>query len=148
MTWLSARAGGSMSVRATRCADVATPPPCSLLPIVRPAMDEQTTTIYGASDDLIEFDGAIDGEAGAVTAGGESTVILTAPDGATLMLMIGFCTRNPDGWSIAVETHGAQSPSWPMRFVPAPGDRGEGDPAIEITHPEGTTATCDGENVQ
>ena len=106
-----------------------------------------TTTIYGASDDLIEFDGAIYGEAGAYTGTPkDSTVIITAPDGATLTLAVGFCTRNPDGWSIAVETHGGQSPSWPMRFAPRP-DRPD-DPAIEITHPEGCTATCDGEPVQ
>lgn len=105
-----------------------------------------TTTIYGASDDLIEFDGAIYGEANAyITPPQDSTVILTAPDGATLTLKIGFCTSNPDGWGIAVQTHGAQSPSWPMRFVPRPGH--DEDPAIEIDVPEGTSATCDGEQV-
>lgn len=105
-----------------------------------------TTTIYGYSDDLIEFDGAIYGEAG-LGNGDESTVILTAPDGATLTLGLGFCTDNPDGWSITLQTHGPQSPSWPMRFVPAPGHHADEDPAIEIDVPEGTTATCDGEPV-
>lgn len=108
-----------------------------------------TTTIYGASDDLIEFDGAINGEAGAPIDGTPATVILTAPDGASLTLHVGFCCRemNRDGWAISVQSHGDQSPSWPMRFVATPGRNPESDPAIEITHPEGCTATCDGEPV-
>lgn len=111
-------------------------------------MPDQTTTIYGASDDLIEFDGAIYGESGAPN-GTPATVILTAPDGDTLTLHIGFCCpdMNRDGWAIRVQSNGDQSPSWPIRFVPAPGRNPEGDPGIEITHPEGTVATVDGEAV-
>lgn len=102
-------------------------------------------TIYGASDDLIEFDGAIYGEADAAW-GSDSTVILTAPDRSTLILSIGFCNENPDGWAITVKSWGAQTPSWPMRFAPRP-DRPDEDPAIIIDVPEGTVATCDGETV-
>lgn len=104
-------------------------------------------TIYGASDDLIEFDGAIFGEAPAHL-GADSLVILTAPDGATLNIRVGFGEDNPDGWAVTVASHGEQSPSWPMRFEPAPGRNPEGDPAIVIDVPEGTTATCDGEPVR
>ena len=102
-------------------------------------------TIYGASDDLIEVEGAVRGEAYLLDR--ESLVILTAPDGATLAFMVGFCSRNPDGWSIAVESHGRRTPPWPIRFVPRPDSGGNDDPAVVIDAPGGTVVTCDGEPI-
>ena len=102
-------------------------------------------TIYGASDDLIEVEGAVSGEAYLI--GSESWVILTAPDGATLDIMVGFCARNPDGWSIVVESHGSHTPPWPIRFVPRPDSGGNDDPAVIIDAPDGTVVTCDGEPI-
>lgn len=103
-------------------------------------------TIYGASDDLIEVEGAVRGEAYLI--GRESWVILTAPDGATLDIMVGFCSRNPEGWSIAFESHGRHTPPWPIRFVPRPGaDVFYDDPAVIIDAPDGTVVACDGEPI-
>ena len=109
-----------------------------------------TVTIFGASDDLIEFRGAIDGEAGARW-DDDSAVVLHSPSGETMVLLIGYCTANPDGWSICVE-----SGTWPHRITPRP--EYPEDQAIEIDVPvvgvqgaggvQGTWAECDGERVR
>ena len=92
-------------------------------------------TIYGASDDLVEVEGAVREEY--PLADPCSRLRLTAPGGASLDVVLWF-----DGaigaldWSISVEAVDAY-PSWPIRFHECPGY--EGDPAVTIDAPEGTT---------
>lgn len=105
-------------------------------------MTTSTIVIYGASDDLIEIDGAVCEEF-YLPQGGSADVLLVAPDGGSLVVNVGFCDRNIAGWHVAVESHGAQSVDWPMRFVPRPGD--DHDPAIEIDAPAGTTVAVPGQ---
>lgn len=100
-----------------------------------------TITIYGASDDLIEVEGYVSEEFD-IYGLGTVDVILTAPDGATLTIEVGFCEVNTDGWAIVLQSHGDQTPPWPIRFVPRPGANSEGDPAIQINVPDGTTVGC------
>ena len=92
-------------------------------------------TIYGASDDLVEVEGAVRDEY--PLADPCSRLRLTAPDGASLdvVLWFGICIGALD-WSIGVEAVDAY-PSWPIRFHERPGY--EGDPAVTIDAPEGTT---------
>lgn len=94
-------------------------------------------TIYGASDDLFEIDGpGINEEFGCWDR--RCVVGLYAPDGTSLIVW-GEFTR--DGWQIGVETNrvdGGPWPRWGMRWAERP-DR-EGDPALIITAPLGTTA--------
>lgn len=98
-------------------------------------------TIYGASDDLIEVDGDVKDEF--YLPGSDSAdVILTAPDGATLIVNVGFCDRNVDGWHVALESHGPHTPSWPVTFHPREHDPESEDPAVTIDAPAGTTVGC------
>ena len=92
-------------------------------------------TIYGASDDLVEVEGAVRDEY--PLADPCSRLRLTGPDGGTLdvVLWLGICIGALD-WSIGVEAVDAY-PSWPIRFHERPGY--EGDPAVTIDAPEGTT---------
>ena len=92
-------------------------------------------TIYGASDDLVEVEGAFRAE---YTLGDPcSRLRLTAPDGDSLDVVLWF-----DGvigtldWTISVEAVDSY-PSWPIRFHERPGY--PGSPAVTITAPEGTT---------
>lgn len=94
-------------------------------------------TIYGASDDLVVVNGAVRGE---YTLGDSYTRLrLTSPDGGSLDVVLCF-----DGvistldWTISVEAVDSY-PSWPIRFHECP--IYEGDPAVTITAPEGTTIT-------
>ena len=99
-------------------------------------------TIYGASDDLIEIE-ASDGRADEYDCYDErGHISLTSPDGDRLDVFLSYgpsVMRHADTsmeWTIAVAAlHGY--PSWPVRFTERP-DR-EGDPAVIITAPEGTT---------
>ena len=89
-------------------------------------------TFYGASDDLVEFDGAIRAE----FTSDQWRGLLTAPDGDALILTAEF--GNSAGlvdWVLGIENSDTW-PSWPIAFTTRP-DR-EGDPAIRITVPEGT----------
>jgi hypothetical protein len=94
--------------------------------------------IYGASDDLVEVDADVRDE---FNLGRDGTRLrLTAPDGQSLDVVAQFC---PPGdarldWTLAVEAHDSY-PSWPVRFTERPDY--EGDPAVEVDAPEGTTVT-------
>ena len=91
-------------------------------------------TIYGASDDLVEVEGAFCDEYSLGHAG--TRLRLTSPDGDTLDVTADFGNR-PGllDWAIAVEALNAY-PSWPLHFHERPGR--EGDPAITIDAPVGT----------
>lgn len=91
--------------------------------------------IYGASDDLVEVEGDIEGADeyntdnlnGIISFGGEE-----------LHIRVAFCPPNfPPGdleWQIAVYALNSY-PSWPFHFSQRP-DR-EGDPALHVIVPEG-----------
>ena len=92
-------------------------------------------TFYGASDDLVEFEGAIQEEFGAYDARPWRGK-LTSPDGDSLILTAEFDRpRSLADWTLGIENSGTW-PSWPIRFTERP-DR-EGDPVIVIDAPEGT----------
>lgn len=91
-------------------------------------------TIYGASDDLVEFRGAIYDEFNLY---GNWVGELIAPGGDSLIVSAVF--GNPGSksdWTLSVENNGTY-PSWPIHFTERPDM--EGDPAIVIDVPEGTT---------
>jgi hypothetical protein len=94
-----------------------------------------TITIYGASDDLVEVEGAIREE---YDLGGEGTRLrLTAPDGDSLDVYAQFGYRHGGlDWAVTVEAVDSY-PSWPIFFHERPGY--EGDPAVSIDAPTGTT---------
>ena len=109
-------------------------------------MTTTDVTIYGASDDLVEFkspDRSIYGEA-YLHGSGDSTVRLIAPDGQTLTIIVGFGTFAEE-WGIRIDVDAA-TPEWPVLPGRRP-DRGD-DPAVTVTVPAGTRATCDGEDVR
>ncbi|ANA86252.1 hypothetical protein SEA_LOZINAK_95 [Gordonia phage Lozinak] len=94
-------------------------------------------TIYGASDDLVEVEGAVRDE---FNLGRDGTRLrLRAPDGLQLDVAADFCNPVVGGrldWVIGVYAVNAY-PSWGIRFHERPGC--EGDPAVTIEVPEGTT---------
>lgn len=93
-------------------------------------------TIYGASDDLVELEGAINDEYNLFPDG--VLLRLTAPDGQSLDVSLDFDNRAIGGqldWTIAVGAVNAY-PDWPIRFHERPDY--EGDPAVTIDVPEGT----------
>ncbi|QAU06600.1 hypothetical protein SEA_WILLIAMBOONE_97 [Gordonia phage WilliamBoone] len=94
-------------------------------------------TIYGASDNLVEVEGDVSDE---FSLGRDGTRLrLTAPDGQSLDVAADFCNPVVGGrldWVIGVYAVNAY-PSWPIRFHERPDY--EGDPAVTIEAPEGTT---------
>lgn len=97
-----------------------------------------TLCIYGASDDCVEFEGAIRDEF-YVDRDGTWTGTLIAPTGEALKVKAVY---GPDEWEVSlgsVPDHA--SPDWPIHFGERP-DR-EGDPAIFLEVPEGTTVVDD-----
>ena len=97
--------------------------------------DTAPITIYGASDDLVEVEGAVREE---YTLGDDGTRLrLIAPDGDSLDVTADF-----DGvigslnWTLTVEAVDAYPP-WLIHFHERPGY--EGDPAVTIHAPVGTT---------
>lgn len=89
---------------------------------------------YGASDDLVEFEGGVKEE---FSAYGAWRGRLVAPNGDSLFLNAEFSKAGSESdWTLWVENSGTY-PDWPIRFGERPGC--EGDPAIIITAPEGTT---------
>lgn len=108
--------------------------------------DNQTATIYGASDDLIEFDGAIYGEA-SWPRDDAAKVTLKAPDGTKMRLRVQFCgPGHPDGWLVAVDENPGGW-SW-ERFDSNPDDEDADDVGVRVMVPQGTTAKCNGEKVR
>lgn len=97
--------------------------------------DTAPIVIYGASDDLVEVEGAVHDE---YQLGDDGTRLrLTAPDGDSLDVTAFF-----DGvigsldWALTVEAVDAY-PQWLIHFGERPGY--EGDPAVTIHAPVGTT---------
>lgn len=99
--------------------------------------DNATFLIYGASDDLVEVEGAVREEYGLGASG--TQLRLTAPDGQSLDVLLDF-GAGPAGaelaWTIGVYAASAY-PDWPIRFGERPGY--EGDPAVTIEAPADTT---------
>lgn len=98
-------------------------------------MAESTSklTIYGASDDLVEVEGAFVEE---FEAYGPWRGRVVAPSGEELIVTAEFGKpRAAADWTLGVENSDTW-PAWPIRYVERP-DR-EGDPAIEIEVPDGT----------
>ncbi|MBT8161040.1 MULTISPECIES: hypothetical protein [Arthrobacter] len=96
-------------------------------------MSTEPIIIYGASDDLIEVEGAISEE---FDCSGKWEGVLESPDGWRL----GVTAKFTGEWEIAVVASGeGWYPDWPIQFTERP-DR-EGDPAVKIWAPEGTTLT-------
>ena len=93
-------------------------------------------TIYGASDDLVEVEGAISEE---YYLGPHGTRLrLTAPDGESLDIALDFGNLTIAGrldWTISVAAVDCY-PTWPIRFHERPGY--EGDPAVTIDAPVGS----------
>ncbi|WP_190264853.1 hypothetical protein [Glutamicibacter nicotianae] len=87
--------------------------------------------IYGASDDLVEIEGAIREEFDIYE---PSTVVLESPGGEFMRVDIQYRRE----WEINVGSMtDVLTPSWPIRFGERPDN--EDDPAIIIDAPEGTT---------
>lgn len=103
-------------------------------------------TIYGASDDLVEVEGAVRDEydLGSEYSPNTTRLRLESPDGATLDVVLAFCvddgiTGGPRlDWTIALEARDAY-PSWPIHLHERPNY--EGDPAVTIDAPAGTTVS-------
>src|SRR3954467_9114062 len=104
----------------------------------------ESTEITGASDDLVEFDGAIYGES-PLGSGDRSKVTLRAPDGIKMRLEVEFCGEvNPDGWDV----HVVENPGgWVLERFQSRTDEGP-DWGLRVWAPEGTTAKCDGKKVR
>lgn len=111
-----------------------------------PALPAPNLTIYGASDDCLELEGAINEEF--YLAGGRATVELHAPTGARLYVTATYCA-DPDfhtreEWVIGVKAAAASTNwLWPIWITTRPGR--PDDPALCLYVPEGTIATLDGE---
>lgn len=60
------------------------------------------TRVYGASDDLIEFEGDVDGEVGYFSSEGQSALVVCS-DGTVLLMHYG----EPGIWRITILTSGA-----------------------------------------
>lgn len=91
--------------------------------------------IYGASDDLVEFEGAISEEFNTYD---RWEGRLHSPNGEALTIRAEFGAKGlyKAEWTLTVENTGTW-PAWPIRFGERP-DR-EGDPALIIDVPDGTT---------
>lgn len=100
-----------------------------------------TITIYGASDDLVEVEGAISDE---FQAYGPWAGTLRSPDGDELTVEAEFGRPGaPADWTIGIRST-ATYPAWPIHFAERP-DR-EGDPALVIEVPDGTVLVSDSED--
>ena len=107
-------------------------------------MKHATAVIYGASDDLIEFEGAIDGEVSWYS-DRPAKVVLKSPDGTKMRLRVQFCGEaHPDGWIVLVDDNPGEW-SW-ERFDSHP--KGEDDIGVRVEVPAGTTAKCNGKKVR
>lgn len=88
-------------------------------------------TVYGASDDLVEFTGYLDEEFGCYAKPWRGR--LESPDGEGLDLTLYY---GVSGWEISVTASENSYPAWPIYFGERP-DRA-GDPAVNMSVPEGT----------
>ena len=107
----------------------------------------QQVRIYGASDDLVEFDGAIYGEA-YLGEGDRSKVTLKAPDGTKMRLVAEFCGGdNVEGWAVTVVDNPGR---WAVAEFKSrdPADDDGCDYGVVVDVPEGTAAKCNGERVR
>jgi hypothetical protein len=102
--------------------------------------------IYGASDDLIEFDGAIHGEASWYS-DHPAKITVKAPDGTKMRLTAQFCgPANEDGWSVQVVDNPG---GWAVEpLITGHPDDGEPDFGVKLHVPAGVTAKCNGEKVR
>lgn len=100
---------------------------------------DHSILIYGASDDLVEVEGAISDEYDCWDKTWQGR--LKAPDGTFLVVTARF---GHDGWDLNVSApEGSGFPSWAVTFCPRP-DRPE-DPAVRIAAPAGTIIEVFGE---
>lgn len=97
-------------------------------------------TIYGASDDLVEVEGDIEG-ADEYDTYDKWEGALVAPDGSGLLITAEFVGRNGTDWQLFIGNWQDSYPAWPVVFGQRP-DR-EGDPAIIVTVPDGTRLITD-----
>lgn len=98
--------------------------------------------ISGASDDLVEFDGAIYGEM-PLGAKDRSVVTLKAPDGTTMRLLVEFGgPTNPEGWQVTVTDNPG---GWATEEYASHDD--EPDVGLKVEVPVGTKGKCDGKKV-
>lgn len=94
-----------------------------------------TVVIYGASDDLVEVEGSIEG-ADEYSAYGEWVGKLEAPNGTALIVRAEFSPAGSEvEWLLSVENTRSH-PGWAIKFGDRPGR--EDDPALIIEVPEGT----------
>jgi hypothetical protein len=99
-------------------------------------MDELSDlTIYGASDDLVEFDGEICDEFNCY---GLWKGRLLSPAGKSLIISAQFSKPGASSdWTITVENDSAPFPDWPMNYCGRPGEE-DRDPALHLFVPPGT----------
>jgi len=107
-------------------------------------MSTTTVTIYGASDDLIEVYGEIEGADEFGVYRSEWVGTLTSPDGESLIVRGEYGKPGARGeWTLSIENTESY-PAWPIRFSERPGR--EGDPALIIEVPTGTVLTVQQED--
>ena len=94
-------------------------------------------TIYGASDDLLEIES--DSFTDEFEVYGPTEVLIEDPDGASLIVTAEFGARGKrrSDWTLGVLNSDEWPTGWTIQFGDRP-DR-EGDPAIILDVPEGTT---------
>lgn len=95
-----------------------------------------TTTIVlnGASDDIVEVSGAVTDEFYLVRKG-DTLIKVIAPSGESMTFSFGYGQRPGVEWHIGIESTSADTPSWPLRFIPRSEEYR--DPAVEVTVPVG-----------
>lgn len=90
--------------------------------------------IYGASDDLVEVEGAIEDE---FDVHGLWRARLLSPDGQSLIVTAQFGKPGAaSDWTVGVENHTQPFPDWPIKFE----ERADysGDPCLYVQVPEET----------
>lgn len=113
-------------------------------------MNTDTLTIYGASDDLLEVEGAVSEE---FSAYGSCIVVIEAPTGERVWVRAAF-DDDPDLRGVVGADHETGSEwvlsvlhtdvttmwPWPIRFIARHDERRDlDDPAVAIECPVGTT---------
>ncbi len=104
-----------------------------------PDQDLCMLRIYGASDDLVEVEGYVREEFNAWR--NAVTILLTAPTGAQLAVTAEFCGATPVAgaeWVLSV-LHSDPRWTYPIRFAQRPEPNRNGDPALILEVPDGTT---------